>query len=485
MESNKIYSSVAHLLNNVIKVEKLRYYLNSNTEFKDKFITQVNNMLALEIDFNEELNEVKWAKEFGKSIVKITGLKQRIEKSENKDLDSIYAEYAEFITYIVKNFKTPRTKLIDDSINFTVEDVKFNSVLNETMKTKWKEKELEAKAKEEAKLAEEAKVEKVNPEDVKVNENPNQGQNMGNMGAGAGMFGPGMGFNPQQNFVNNMPIHPMQDPRFYPFDRKPSWMPFAKMGLAIVSIIASILLIVGLSYVMATRIEVRTEDYAIKLFGNDGPFWVLKDNYTGEFPNSVSLAGTFGFSTMNIFSYIFIVLPSVYIAFDAFKKPNNMRMKYKAGMWPIIFMIMFFGINIATIVNMVSIDNIERVWNKNFDTVLADFNGDKFKDFFSLLYSNNASKFDAGSTLMVVALAMICVSIAFGIVLLIMNPKLDRQKIGRANMEFQNAVGMAMQGKSYTMDQSLYEDDNDVIIKEKSKFALWIKKVFGKKDNNK
>jgi hypothetical protein len=42
-------------------------------------------------------------------------------------------------------------------------------------------------------------------------------------------------------------------------------------------------------------------------------------------------------------------------------------------------------------------------------------------------------------------------------------------------------VSAIMQGQTYEMDPSLFEDENDVIISKKSKFKLWMEKKFKKK----
>lgn len=52
------------------------------------------------------------------------------------------------------------------------------------------------------------------------------------------------------------------------------------------------------------------------------------------------------------------------------------------------------------------------------------------------------------------------------IVLMLLNPRLDRNKVMRANSEYQNAISAALSGQRYDMDQSLFDKEEP---KEKKK----------------
>jgi len=55
------------------------------------------------------------------------------------------------------------------------------------------------------------------------------------------------------------------------------------------------------------------------------------------------------------------------------------------------------------------------------------------------------------------------------VVLMLINPRLDRNKVMRANSEYQNAISAALSGKKYDMDQSLFDKSDEPKTKKKSR----------------
>jgi hypothetical protein len=123
-------------------------------------LKQVNSLLTLEKDFEQEYETVKWSTVFGKAIVKLTSQKIRLEKIENPNIDSIYAQYSEFISYISTTYSIEHKTLVDQTVNITQEDVIFNAKLSKEKIDAFDEEE---KVKKET---EEPNVEKVDPEDI-------------------------------------------------------------------------------------------------------------------------------------------------------------------------------------------------------------------------------------------------------------------------------------------------------------------------------
>ncbi|MBY7704290.1 hypothetical protein JIY74_29030 [Vibrio harveyi] len=70
-----------------------------------------------------------------------------------------------------------------------------------------------------------------------------------------------------ENLQNKeLPVMPLQDPRFYPYNSKPKFMPIFKMVLSILSIISTLLVISTLVFLSLTNIDISSDDYA-KTFG--------------------------------------------------------------------------------------------------------------------------------------------------------------------------------------------------------------------------
>jgi hypothetical protein len=61
----------------------------------------------------------------------------------------------------------------------------------------------------------------------------------------------------------------------------------------------------------------------------------------------------------------------------------------------------------------------------------------------------------------IVALVFVVITVVFGIGLLVINPRVDREKIMHANSEYQKAVMAAKQGQKYEMDPSLFEKEDE------------------------
>lgn len=480
MEAKKVYESIAQLLNNIVKQEQLRYELSNNTEFRHLFVKQINNMLALENEHNQIYNNVTWAMVFGKSIVKITEQKQRIEKPENKSIEDIYADYSAFISFTTKTFIVGRNQLVDDKVKFTEQDVIFNSTLTEDIKQKYKAIEDEKKAAEQAEIdakkAAEAKDKKgFNSNSQKQDDYTNTNNNNNN-------YYNSNGFNAQANMFNNMPIHPMQDPRFYPYNQKPKWMPMAKYAIAILAIIAGIMLIVQMSILMTTKIDYSDSTYATAYGFSDG-IWKLNkkwgDIYNNVFPTLMPLAQS---SLQNIMSFFLYLLPPIYLAFSAFKKPRNIREKYRAGIWPIFFTIIFFATSIMSLVPFVSDNNIKSNFGTFFkticdlETISPNING-----FWDVVMTNYGHNINVATSLTIVALTLLCLTVVAGIVLIIFNPRVDQQKVAFANMEFQKATAAMMQGQHYEINPSIYENNEEVINAKEGKITTWFKGLFNKK----
>ncbi|ATZ18764.1 hypothetical protein ESOMN_v1c03820 [Williamsoniiplasma somnilux] len=464
MEPNKIYESIVELLYNVIKNEKLRYELTKDADFKNQIVNQINNILFLEKENAQNYNNVQWATTFAKAIVKITNEKQRFEKPEQKKSEDIYAEYSSFISYVTKTFEIGRNELVESKIKFTEQDVMFISIMNDEIKAKYKLIEDEKIAAEKA-VADAEKKSKSN------NQNNNYSNNNFNQ-AGQNPFG-GNGFNAQDNYFSNMPVHPMQDPRFYPYNIKRKWMPIAKYIIAAFTIFTTLFLIVTMAMLMSTKIDFSGSNYVSDY--TNGAFLSWQDIFKSDFKDTPTALALAGVSFQTIMSYFFFILPSIYIGVSAFRKPRSMRDKYRIGLWPVIFTIIFFTFEIVSLISYVDSNHIKTSFGKILKIIVDP---EKAKEtnlnaFWNVVMNNYGSRINTLTLMADLSIAFLSLSIVVGGVILALNPRLDRNKIAFANMEFQKAAAAMMQGQNYTMDQSLYENDDEVINSKETKFSKW------------
>ncbi|AUF83594.1 hypothetical protein CXP39_02150 [Mesoplasma syrphidae] len=467
MKSNKVYESIIFLLNNIIKNERLKYFLIKNVEFRNNFLKQVNSLLTLEKDFEQDYQEIQWSTVFGKAIVKLTAEKIRLEKVENAEIDSIYAQYSEFISYVGKTYEVDHKDLLDQTGNLSQEVVLLNAKLSKEQVENFDKAE---NLKEESVQPE---VEKVNPENITfgggIGSNSNQGFNQQQFGQGP-FGGPASG----------LPIHPMQNPYFYAFDRKNKYMPIMKMILAIISSIAAVLLIITMSLVVSFKAEMSNTEID-KIFGglteSGKLYYQLPGRTSYQLVSIGSLPLSVSNQTMNWLSYVLYILPPLYLWLDINKKVRvngktvqPARTKYRVGTFTVVFLVVVYGIVIFTIYRYVSVGNFKSLWWSFFENMWKNLNGtalenkvspEEFNLFWSKLTELNGSKFATVTSMAIVALVFIVITVVYGIGLLVINPRPDREKIMRANNEYQKAVMAAMQGQKYEMDPSLFEKDEN------------------------
>ncbi|WP_027063222.1 hypothetical protein [Mesoplasma seiffertii] len=473
MKSNKVYESIIFLLSNIIKNEKLRYFLIKNSEFRSNFLKQVNALLTLEKDFEQEYQEVKWSTVFGKAIVKLTAEKIRLEKIENADIDLIYAQYSEFISYVGKTYEVEHKELLDQMVAISQETVLANAKLSKEKLESFEEAEKTKQAQEQP------EVEKVNPENIAfgggIGANPNQGFNQG--------FNQ-QGFN-QNNFggpVGGLPIHPMQNPYFYAFDRKNKYMPIMKIILAVVSSIAAVLLIITMSLVVSFKAEIGDTEInnIFKNLTTPGKlYYHLPGTSTYQLVGIGNLPLSVANQPVNWISYFFYILPPLYLWLDINKKMRvngktvqPAKIKYRVGTFTVVFLIIAYGFSIFSIYRFVSVGNFESLWWSFFKNMYMNYDKETeklsnpvtietFKLFWAKLVELNGSKFSTVSAMAIVALVVIVMTVTFGVALLIINPRVDREKIMRANNEYQKAVMAAMQGQKYEMDPTLFDKEEE------------------------
>lgn len=484
MDPNKVYKSLVYLAYNVVRHERLRYELDNKAIFRDQFVKQVNNMLALEKDFNQTFNDKAWTNVFAQAIVKITQEKQRFEKRDGLSVEEIYADYSSFLSYTSTTFEIGRNTLTEEIVNFSIDEVLIDATLTEQTKTHYKE--LEKEKIEAERRSQEAK-DKPKPE-FQSQEKTYSQQNNG----GAHFFGGGF------TGVNANTMDPRQNPRFYPYLTKPNWMPILKYVFASIVVLATLMLIATSIAMMTVKMNLgpnvdKTNPFGNALFGeqawsdNDGDWNKFLAKNLGDnasFPLTWTLMST---GVGSILSLIFYSLPAIYIGYVVFRKPRSLREKYRLSIMAVIFMIIMFIVAGLNIFNVMSPHQISKNYENLFNQV---FNSDyprNFSAFWAVVMDKYGTDINVTTIIADIAVGLVAVSIILGIAMLILNPRLNREKMMHAMAEYQRANIAMMQGQSYQVDPSLFDDDmqgQTVKTRRQSKFGVWWKKAFKKKDRS-
>ncbi|QHX36704.1 hypothetical protein [Spiroplasma sp. BIUS-1] len=458
MEANKIYQDSIFLLANLIKDEKLRVELLNDLELKKQAIELVNDLLILEIDENCTFKDQKWGPIFGKALVNITKEKIKFVKPENKKSDEVLSDTTYLQTYLFNNHKVARDLLTDQSYELTEQFVKDNSKITEEMKEKY------------LKTAE-----KVQPEPEVVDKNkekPNTGQSTGFENFAGAQSAQG---NP---FMGSVPLHPLQDIRFYPYISKPKYTKWLKLGLGIGLGICAIFYVV-ISILFKTTFFSINKDLISIENGWNSEFISKWTEYLGKANGLKWTLGNFlGVATngTSYFYLILIILMMAWIVFSITQPPKTYRQKFLIpginliipGMFLIMMIFNFanpfgfiFGNDVHTeaiqrtfAINIAGVKNSEELntWIKdNANGVTNLIN--EMKNYFNLT---------AMKALIWVFFISIIISGLFIIIVLALNPRMDREKIAKANNEYQTMISEAMQGRKYEIDPSIYEPQEEI-----------------------
>ncbi|ATI74008.1 hypothetical protein [Mesoplasma florum] len=472
MDNKKIYISISHLLFNIIKNDKLKYFLRKEEAFRKEVIKLIDLLLLLESDkFKCRYNRKKVAAEFAKAYVKITKVSNRFEAADD-DINSeeIYAEYSRVVTFINENYKVMRKTLTNEEEIFTIEDIESNAKLSSDYVKKMDEKLAEeAKEKAEKEAKENAEKEKANSDKKKTNsstENMNQ-QN----------------FNQQQNFFGgnmggNVPPNIFMNPKFYPFKTKPKYMPLIKKLFTVLMLITIIFYVALTIYVGTIKVDLSKNDnsYMHILFQDQkwdqfkDFFYVISNTSSTRvnIPNSMNI---FAQSTTNVGAIIFGAFYLIwfgYIGFTFWKKQDASRLKYRVSGFMLLIIAILLIYIVITSSASISNDLVMNKW-KAFENLTiqqisdtsnpGEVTGNYYNDFIKALSSDFKSQIDIIITLSVITLVSSILTLMGALMLVIVNPKKDVQKIMKARTEQANATMAAMQGKHYEIDPSLFDED--------------------------
>lgn len=242
-----------------------------------------------------------------------------------------------------------------------------------------------------------------------------------------------------------LPQHPVTNPKFYPYTSKPKSVPLLKKILCGFLLLTVLLLTV--TYIMT---------YFVR--GNH----VIKENGDQVYYNLGQKA---------IESVIFLIFTTLLVSFGFvyyILKPTNLgRDTYRMSYFLLIMVICWMIYLAFTIILMTTDGQL----TKSFASFVTDQN-DKI-DGNALLWLKSLSTFKAFRILAYVSAVSAVFPVTVVLVIAIINPKIDRNKIMRANSEYQNAINNALNGKTYEMDPSLFDDSENANKKIKTGHKFW------------
>ncbi|ADK69660.1 hypothetical protein V2P57_04795 [Mycoplasma mycoides subsp. mycoides] len=477
----ELYLKLLNLSLNILKIDKLKYFILKNEEFKLKYLNLINDILTLETNHNQSLDDKVFAKIFAKAFILITKptTKQRFEVNDEITIEQIENNYKQLVSYIVKEFKVVKSKLVSENEQISEEIINQNAILTDQAISKIESRLSKQEQLKEQKTSENSQKTATIISEEPVLKNQTNVQNQSNQQADfLNSFNPNMFAN-----LNNadLPVLPSQDPRFYPYKGKPKFMPYLKIALCVLAVISTILLASSLLYLSYTTIDISSNTYASIIEQNKSWDQLIKNGdkeILKSWPLGISQI-TLMFKRAFGLPILIYMIPAILICTYTKKTLSNPREKYRIPLFPIIFFIMFF---IGLTINLYEFTSIEKfkASRKVFLMGLTNKNDLDINKFFDELLKEHALKFKLASALVIASLIITILTLILAVVLIIVNPKLDREKIVKATLEHQKAVMAVMQGQKYEMDPSLYEED-EIEIKHPSKLKLFFLKLKNKK----
>ncbi|UZQ29145.1 MAG: hypothetical protein OHM56_07905 [Spiroplasma phoeniceum] len=492
MKENKLYAHIVYTLYNIFNDDNIKAQVIVNQYFKKLVIQQICNLLTLEKEFNANLNDNKFTLSFAQALADIINESEIIEKVDRATFNILDEEYVAFVQYIVSNFgveknyitreNTITNELIDATADFTDEKAIDNA-----------REKLKVKANEEG--ADESQ--------------PEAGPARGIGGTGASMVGIDPNFSYPSKFdisqmmqqMANMPINPPLDPRFYFYTSKPKYMPILKKIVAGFVILASALLILlwflnsYLNIYLDTKVIVYTipGTSAIVIIGGGADSAL--HNANNNFSEVFSFGSKYKFLLMQsgglqTFSGILSILPGIFLGYELLGKKRFKRDNYVVRFWPVVLSIIILIYSSLSLIQVLLPNFVEKYFNSisvsNNCYIIKNDPQLEITEWLLLPDSDltmtinslvsevyNSTTYQVLHIFTIISMIAGLLAWIMVIILAVLAPKTDRNKLIRANTEYQKAVTAMMNGQKYEMDPKLFDDE----FKSDN--------VFGKDDSNK
>lgn len=425
----EISSTIYNSLNNLI----VRKAIFGDEQLLKILELQISNLFFLEKELKELTNK-KYALEFLQLISNLVNRSLSVTKSASKNRIEILEERNLLIVTIANVCKTVEKESLERIRQF--DDNAFNE-LNDQIIALNNFSDDSTKTKPSVVVPNQGIDNNIDlNNNVGANSNTNNNLNLNNL---------------DNNSLANLtklgvlPQHPATNPKFYPYMNKPKYIPLLKKILSGFLLLTTVLTVVA--YIITYFIA---GNYQIKEGGS-----TVHYNFGGQQSQGI------------ILSIIMTVVLNGGFLYSILKPPKLGGELYRTSYFLIVILIFWIIFTVGNLITMIS----DNTLIKSFDFFLEK--GDTVNPN-ALAWVKRLPSFKAFQILTYVTAASAILPIAVILVIAILNPKIDRNKIMKANAEYQNAINNALNGKPYEIDPSLFDDtlDNDN-KKDKQDHKFW------------
>lgn len=475
MKENQLYTCIIYLLYNIFNNNNLKAQLIINKEFKIKIIQQLCNLLTLEKDYNTNFSGNKFTVPFTQVLANIINEVATIEKVDEMPLNIIEEQYQNCINYINNIFSIKKNIITQENL-ITLEIIEKipvfidkNIINNAKQQLNEKNNNNLNNNKEQEKLINTKIINNNNIPEIETEKNVNSYSNK-------------IDINQFMKQIQNISKHPRFDPRFYPYTTKPKYIILYKKIVAILIIISTISLLILWILTSQLNFNIDTKVTGYKL--SNGGFIIIGGaneiqkninnhnfKYNWQPFLKLKMLGA-GNQILNLFNGLLPIIPATYMIFQLLGNKRYLKDRYTVKLLTIIT---------GTIVLLYSSLSFIKILLPNYlHSMITNFtilnNGIKVNDplifkgilkpNYNLLHIINQIVNKIKNTLtykIIIIFAYITIILNFIvlisiILLIIMMPKIDRQKIIYANEEYQKFLSASMKGEKYEIDPSLFEE---------------------------
>lgn len=423
-----LYNHIASTLFNSLSNPIVRNEIKVNENILKYTELQISNLFFLESTLSKQLIGKKLAKEFLQLTANITDLALTVNKSPKKTAIEILEDSSLLVVTIINSCKGVERESLE----------RFQAVNSES----FKQINNQIAALSNFNTGEEVSSNQLNQETENSFNQDNQQNNLNQQPVNPNM----------QNLNNNidmanlsklgvLPQHPATNPNFYPYLTKPKVIPILKKvlsGMLLTSVLFIIITIITSVFVKG--------DLTLITATPTGPGKQIQ----------------FVLSQTNNWLILAITMV-IYVGFAySFIKPSKtQRDKYHLSYFMLGLLLFWLVVTVA-----------DYFWQTSDKYYYAYFTSKLEKD--QILNENIIANMKELPNFMIfhvfsIITSAVCIlPLLIIIVLMIINPKIDRNKVMRANSEYQNAISAALSGQKYNMDQSLF-DKNEPKTKKKSR----------------
>lgn len=490
MRENKLYACIVYTLYNIFKDDNIKAQIIINDKFKKLVIKQICNLLTLEKEYDACLNCNKFTLSFAQVLVNITNKSEIIEKIDNVNFDILDQEYVSFVQYIVLNFNVEKNYIIKENfIDKKIIDKTSDFIDKKILDNIFKKIKYKNNKQKNNKNYSDLNFSSKKNNDLNSSLNNNDFANFNDLNINK--------FNMSQIIkkITDMPIHPRLDPRFYFYTSKPKYMPILKKIIASFAIFSSILLVLLWFLNSYLNIHLNTNVIVYKIpktssvviIGGGADSFLHNNN--NNFSEIFSFGSKYKFLLMQsaglqTFSAILSILPGFFLGYELLGKKRFPKDIYVIRFWPVILSIIILFYSSLSLIQVLLPNIVEKYFNnisvpnsgyiikndpqlKLTEKLLPDSDLDiTIKNLVNEVYNNKTYRI-----LRIFTIISMIVGIISGImviILVILAPKINRNKLMLANIEYKKAVNSILNGQKYEIDSSLFDDEfnKDNIIKK-------------------